>query len=82
MELNRDQIIKALEYCVSAGHCRDCPLFEKRSAVCVDSLLRNAFALIKELTEDNEDLNKTVSSLLETIKDIKADTVRKMKGGE
>ena len=92
MELNRDQIIKALEYCTNYAplRCDECPMEAppmtfKGSLSCSDKLMEIALALItsqeqkiKELTEDNEDLNKTISNLLETIKDIKTDTARKM----
>ena len=66
MELNAEQIKKALECCVKVGGyrdaqiCNDCPLSEKRCAIL---LPENALALInsqeqriKELTEENERL--------------------------
>lgn len=52
MELNREQIIKALEYCNTAKRCIDCPY---RESDC-ETLYPNALALIKELTEENERL--------------------------
>lgn len=82
MELNRDQIIKALECCINdIDCCYDCPFSAADLSLCggLRGLSAEALALIKELTEENEDLNKTISSLLETIKDIKAETVRKIK---
>ena len=75
-ELNREQIIKALECCVKS-ECNKCPLRDGRCAN--GEMGRLSLTIIKELTEDNADLNKTISSLLETIKSIQADTVRKMK---
>ena len=55
MELNRDEIIKALECCTNAEQCcDDCILLEDRN--CGVHLLKNALALIKELTEENERL--------------------------
>ena len=59
MELNREQIIKALECCIKVGGyrdaqiCNDCPLHEERCALL---LPQNALSLIKELTEENERL--------------------------
>lgn len=83
MELNRDQIIKALECCASSTSseaCDGCPFNEME--LCdreSNAIEKHALALIKELTEDNENLNKTISNLLETIKDIKSDTLRSMR---
>lgn len=59
MELNAEQIKKALECCVS-GYCfRDgCPLCENAGdddiQKCTSELARNTLALIKELTEENK----------------------------
>ena len=81
MELNREQIIKALELCAfgqTKTKCFKCPYCRDKYFCDREQFKKDAFSLIKELTEDNEDLNKTISSLLETIKDIKADTARKM----
>ena len=56
MELNRDQIIKALECCLIQGaECRKCPMVHTH-ALCYREIKRNALALIKELTEENERL--------------------------
>ena len=80
MELNREQIIKVLE-CCEYRNCQKCVMLCRGRPIeddCRLDAIHNALTLIKELTEDNEDLNKTISNLLETIKDIKADTVRKM----
>ena len=52
MELNREKIVKALEYCNTAERCLDCPY---RDNECV-TLYPDALALIKELTEENERL--------------------------
>lgn len=53
-ELNREQIIKALELC-SEDNCNreNCPLYEAYSYRCETQLMRDALLLIKELTEDN-----------------------------
>ena len=53
MELNREQIIKALECCHTQGKdCLSCP-YENDHSNCV-YLEKNALFLIKELTEDIE----------------------------
>lgn len=49
MELNREQIKKALE-CCTTGTCTECPKFNK--VPCKIPLMRDALALIKELTEE------------------------------
>ena len=89
MELNRDQIIKALECCidVNCGSIAVCPRREnhRNEYECQANLKKDALALIKELTEENaklahsctklETLYKIESKRVDTVK---ADTVRKM----
>ena len=66
MELNREQIIKALECCGTGcfdiATCDRCPFEPKEegkgSLGCNDELIRNALLLIKELTEKNERLKE------------------------
>ena len=61
MELNREQIVKALECCASPKQmCKDCPMPEeiKDDCRCMEILSRNAVALIRELTEENERLER------------------------
>ena len=54
MELNRDEIQKALECCSSDG-CEFCPYSRMPTlANCVLFTMGNALALINELTEENE----------------------------
>lgn len=57
MELNRDQIIKALECCGTPKwtKCKNCPR-EREDALCMYRLSNDALALIKELAEENERL--------------------------
>ena len=61
MELNRDDIIKALECCSSEEtekfNCEVCPYRDK---CCNVGLLRDALSLIKELTEENESWQKSL----------------------
>lgn len=91
MELNREQIIKALECCSSREEdtCDYCPLTEI-SIDCGRILHSISLSLIEELTEENERLRGCVMSE-EEVMDIaneatkqctliiKADTVREMK---
>ena len=52
MERNREEIIKALECCVKEWDCAFCRFSKLECA----SIKRDALALIKELTEENERL--------------------------
>ena len=64
MELNREQIIKALECChTKAKDCLDCP-YENDHSSCI-YLEKNALSLIKELAEENERLQKHNAVLIE-----------------
>ena len=57
MELNREQIIKALECCgTSDKSCSYCPLAKDYSP-CSKTMADNALSLIKELTAENKLLN-------------------------
>ena len=56
MELNREQIIKALEYCAKGNICHLCHKGESRH--CYEEVMLDALALIKELTEENERLRE------------------------
>ena len=66
MELNRDQIIKALECWASGNPCEGscCPLFEISPDTCDRWIGRNALALIKELTEDVERVSKQCGEII------------------
>lgn len=96
MNMNREQIVTALECCVKVGgktanahYCNDCPLDGERCAL---KLPKNALALIRELTEEkerveklSEDLGRDVDVKLKYILELedklettKADTVQKM----
>ena len=93
MELNREQIIKALECCSGTDddfldvNCNKCPY--KIGETSCRHLDRDALSLIKELTEENERLSGKVAEYEEErkyhfemsrkrIAEAKADTVRKM----
>lgn len=75
MELNRDDIIKALEYCTgikSVDACANCPVC-LRCNDCVDFLREESLALIKEITEENEYLrqqNEIYATLNKKLEDI------------
>ena len=55
MELNREQIIKALECCSNNDECvgEACPYY---ATGCENNMPKDAISLIKELTEENERL--------------------------
>lgn len=56
MELNREQIVKALECCVEGDYCATCPATDYCEGV--DNLTENALSLIKELTEEAEEAKR------------------------
>ena len=55
MELNREQITKVWECCVSGDDCTPCPLIDEPH--CAYVLNENTLSLIKELTAENKLLN-------------------------
>lgn len=55
MELNREQIVKALECCSDGGRCNDCP-YDSDCFIPHWGVVKYALALIRELTEENERL--------------------------
>ena len=60
MELNREQIVKALACCSVYETCDGCPLFNGvPEDDCHYKAMANALALIRELTEENERLRGT-----------------------
>ena len=70
MELNREQIIMALECCGEYTHgttCNNCPymLIELTdNDICSNRMSRDALSLIKELTEDVERLRKQCGEII------------------
>ncbi len=89
MELNAEQIKKVLEHCANwtaETGCKGCPYEEN----CIDKdVMKDAFALINELTEENEriklkykctcDQVDSLKSILDyDTKTITEDTVKKM----
>lgn len=74
MELNAEQIKKALERCTSGAGCKDCPR-ELSFGGCFRQVMINALALItlqeqkiKELTEDNANLHASCTELTQECK--------------
>lgn len=90
MELNREQVVKALEWCSSGGrNCMKCSEDERNPRLskegCMALQIRNALALVRELTEENERLNIDLEAMRGAANSYKmhyeaakADTVRKM----
>lgn len=71
-ELDRENIIKALEWCIQAPDCENCEYkYEHKHPIDVCSIRSDALALIKELYED---LHATRTELTR----VQGDTVRKM----
>ena len=67
MELNREQIIKALECCASRKQaCRDCPVPQdvKDDCKCMEFISRNVLALICELTESLDRVQKQCGEII------------------
>lgn len=57
MEVAREQIVKALECCKDAYDCFTCDIYKRGcTGGFRTDMARNALALIKELTEENERL--------------------------
>ena len=78
MELNVEQIIKALECCEKEEKsCHSCPLTRDYSP-CSKTMARNALALIRELTEENESLKDMNDALANGFETVKADIEQKM----
>ena len=61
MELNAEQIIKALECCISSDDCTFCPLRDEDSCPCV--LKENALALITSQEQRIRDLEVELKAM-------------------
>ena len=71
MELNRDQIVKALEQCQKPDcfkNCKECAYHRWQSPTCRNVLSADALALNRELTEEIErlraELDRTEKALI------------------
>ena len=87
MELNRDQIIKALECCVSIGaeDCKECAYRKRKDSLyagCVNALTQDALALIKELTQRLEMLSESYDHLEKTKDELLAERSRLIEENE
>lgn len=62
MELNANEIIKALDYCANNEECVGvmCPYY---ATGCENCMPKDALSLIKELTEENERLHASCTKL-------------------
>ena len=78
MELNREQITKALECCGTKGspNCKECPMEEGRG--CAVRLYHEALAYINKRETDFNELYELAESYRKELGEVKADTVRKM----
>lgn len=77
MKLNRDQITKALECCITNQHENCCNLGKWHEQWnCMTDLMKNALALIKELTEENEKLTINMNTYGLTAKRLAEDNER------
>ena len=61
--MESNDIIKALECCFMEQQCNNCPLYKEHSADCLDTILKNAHALITCQQEENENLKVENQSL-------------------
>ena len=76
MELNREQIIKALE-CCTRQNCNGCPLCDAlgdSNDACLDIIPPKILSLIKELTEENERLSAETKQLVNDNAELKNGT--------
>lgn len=86
MELNREQIVKALECCGEMHECSICPRYDRNNDLCQEDLHADALALIREQAEKIERLSRTRymvspdgrTEMIPSVESVKADTVRKM----
>lgn len=63
-ELNREDIMIALECCFfEECDFRECPYYKIGN--CVETLHKDAFALLNELIEENDRLNLSLSATIE-----------------
>lgn len=80
--MEREQIIKALECCANNYGCKECPLYDRSefggTEKCMSKLIRFSLALINEFIEDNKEKDKTISKLVEIVDGIQAGTVLKI----
>lgn len=69
MELNREEITKALECCLLSNEhqveeCNECPFNECPTTICQNLLAYHALALIKELIKEKDNLEYTLEGVM------------------
>ena len=75
MSMTDEQIIEALEYCVSTKSCEECPICNTDN--CGFVLMRNAFDLIERQRAEIEDLREIIfTDRTEAIKKLKAEAIK------
>ena len=85
MELNREDIIKALECCASPNYiCGECPIDQKikEDCVCGQFASQLALTLIKQLTEENERLKEKADRHLDNLKAVLDERAEEKSGVE
>ena len=77
--MEREKILEALECCKSKeNQCKRCSYYKDETSPCFRQMLADALALIRELTEENDQKDETIAGLIGTIKDAYGFAVRKM----
>ena len=69
MNQKADQAKQALECCVKQSNCRDCPLYEEHTSMCLETACKNALDYIDRLESDVRhltDYNLTLHDLWRT----------------
>ncbi len=75
MQLDKEKIIKALEWCIQSESCEYC---EYKSDIDVCSIKDDALSLIINLAEENEKIGIENFDLICELSRIRKETVRKM----
>lgn len=73
-DLNAEQIKKALECCFGNSTCAECPYNDWVG--CHRQMMKNAIAIIKELTEENENLHASCTELIQKCASLEADVAK------
>lgn len=81
MELNKNEIIKALEWCSELRLCVDCPMraegyFSHSGNACRKALMEKALALINELTAKNDAVSEECCQLLTKVRKLTEENER------
>jgi hypothetical protein len=72
--MNENDVIKAIECCCENENCRECPLAEMHSAICIKKLMNTTLDLIKrqqaEIEQWKEEANRYQNLWCDAEKDI------------